>query len=83
MTVKNASICGIEPSTAFHPGTATPFELGGKVVAKTSVGLGAPETVTVAAVESVVAVVLAVDPIENLGDVAYMMPDVELRKRRK
>ena len=83
MTLKRASIWGIEPSTAFQPGTATPLELGGNVVAKTSVGFGEPDTVTVAADESVVADELAVEPMLNLGEVAYMMPEVEFRKSRK
>ena len=71
------------PSSARQPGRATPLAFGGKVVAKTSVGLGPPETVTVAADASVVAVALAVEPMENLAEEAYIVPEVELRKSRK
>lgn len=84
MALTRAMICGIEPSTAFHPGVATPFEFGGNVVAKTAVGLGEPETVTVGTELSVVGVVpLPWLLMVNLDDEPYMIPNVELTNMMK
>ena len=83
MALRRPRSWGVAPSSARQPGIATPFAFGGKVVAKTSVGFGAPETVTVGTDESVVADEFEDEPIVNLGDEPYMMPEVELRKRRK
>lgn len=84
ITLRKAMICGIEPSTAFQPGVATPFEFGGNVVAKTAVGLGEPETVTVGTVSSVVGVVpLPWLLMANLDDEPNMTPDVELTNMMK
>lgn len=81
MTPTNATICGREPSTAFHPGVATPFATAGNVVAKASVGFGEPDTVTVTA-DAIGEESLDVLLIENRGDRPYIWPTVELRKSR-
>ena len=80
-TQKSASICGMVPSMAFHPGAATLFAIAANVVANTCVGLAAPETVTVGAEATVVAVELLVSPMEKRDDVPNIVPMVELRKR--
>lgn len=59
-----------------------PFAAAGKVVAKGTVGFGAPETVTVATEGFVAVVPLAELPIENLGEAPNMLPEVELRNMR-
>ncbi len=79
-TLSIANMWGNVPSSARQPGIATPFAAAGKVVANGTVGLGAPETVTVAAEGFVVVVPFAVLPIENLGDAPNMLPDVEFKK---
>ena len=52
MTPESSPSCVRAPSTARQPGAATPFAEAGNVVAKPTVGLGPPETVTVAAAET-------------------------------
>lgn len=81
-TATIASICGIERASVWKPGIATPLAAAGNVVANGTVGLGAPETVTVAADGFVVTVLLGELPIENFGDTPNMFPEVEFRKSR-
>jgi hypothetical protein len=69
-----------------HP-AQTPFAEGGNVVAKAMVGFGAPLTVTVAADPSgegcdPLTAALAARMV-NREEVEYIIPCVELRKRRK
>jgi hypothetical protein len=80
-TPKVASIYGSKPSMACQPAITAPFAMAGKVVMKGIVGLGPPETVTVAT-DGLGAVPFDELPMENLGDVPNIIPDVELRKRR-
>jgi len=68
---------------------STPFGSAGNVVTNACVGFGAPLTVTVAALESGDGWLALGDTdaegarIVKRGDVAYMIPCVELMKRRK
>lgn len=85
ITMNTQKIWVIEPSIAFHPGIATPFAEGGKVVPNTFVGSGPPDTVIVGFDESgevLVAFELPLATIENLGDVAKCKPWVELSVTR-
>lgn len=78
MTLPTAASWRPAPST-----DTAPFADGGKVVANTAVGFGPPETVTVAEPDTGVEVPFAESEMVNWGEDAYMMPFVELTKRRK
>ena len=59
--------------------------IAGNVVAKFTVGLGPPDTVTVDAPADAVAELFAVPPasrIVNRGEIAYIPPCVELMNKR-
>ena len=81
ITPTNATICGREPSTAFHPGVATLFASAGNVVAKTSVGFGEPDTVTVTA-DAIGDEALEESAIEKRGERPNIWPMVEFRNNR-